>query len=69
MVDRQELHNTHIDHTLALAGRCGNLRLATGARCRREARHRGSCDFVPPSGEPSAADPGEPGTATEREAQ
>jgi hypothetical protein len=49
---RLELHNAHIDDALALAGRCGNLHLPTGARCRLPARHRGGCDFVP---EPGAA--------------
>lgn len=51
---RLELHNAHIDDALALAGRCGNLHLPTGARCRLPARHRGGCGFVPEPGEPGS---------------
>jgi hypothetical protein len=72
---RQELHNAHVDSALALAGRCGNLHLPTGARCRRTARHSGGCDFVPEPGgpPPPRAAGGDPGThitrpATERKA-
>jgi hypothetical protein len=49
MITRREAHNSHFDHELVSAGRCGNVHLASGARCRRPALHRGGCEFLAPT--------------------
>lgn len=45
---RSDLRNLHVREDIALAGRCGNVHLATGRICTLPARHSGPCQFVAP---------------------
>ena len=46
--ERPDLRSLHVREDVALAGRCGNVHLATGRTCILPERHQGSCDFVGP---------------------
>ena len=46
--ERPDLRSFHVREDVALAGRCGNMHLATGRTCILPERHQGSCDFVGP---------------------
>jgi hypothetical protein len=42
---RRDLHNTSINFTEAIAGRCGFTHVASGRVCRFPERHAGPCDL------------------------
>lgn len=46
--ERPDLRSFHVREDVALAGRCGNVHLATGRICILPERHQGSCNFVGP---------------------
>jgi hypothetical protein len=44
--DRLEVHNASTDESLAGAGACAQIHLATGRVCTLAHNHSGSCEFV-----------------------
>lgn len=48
--DRQDLHNSSTNFTVARAGYCGFTHLASGRICLRPYRHAGACRLALPVG-------------------
>lgn len=59
--DRQDLHNSSTNFTVARAGYCGFTHLASGRICLRPYRHAGACQLAMPDDRNGDVDTGSSG--------